>query len=55
MGKVKVVSQVKCFKGQEQCELEYKINKFAEDHKIIQISYSAIKGYHYCMVLYEEV
>lgn len=47
--------KVKMFSNEYMAGIEKEINKFAETHKIIQISYS-ISRYenHYCMVLYEE-
>jgi hypothetical protein len=47
--------KVKMFSNEHMTGIEKEINKFAETHKIIQISYS-ISRYadHYCMVLYED-
>ena len=45
--------RVKVFSSKYSLDLENEINKFAETHKIIQISYSREK-YFSCMVLYEK-
>lgn len=47
--------KVKIFKETYSCDLERKINEFAETHKIIQVDYHfETDEYAVCMVLYEE-
>lgn len=53
-----MMAKVKLLHAQTEIELEYKVNEFIKDKKVINVSYSLDDKYDYChrscCVLYEE-